>query len=59
MTTPDTKPQLDSVDDEYLKNNIILSVIGANTAIARLDQYNREVEKDTVCVENGMLYYIQ
>ena len=44
MTTPDDKPQLDSVDDEYLKNNIILSVIGANTAIARLDQYTREVE---------------
>ena len=50
MTTPDTKPQLDSVDNEYLKNNIILSVIGANTAIARLDQYTQEVDKRATCL---------
>ena len=50
MTTPDDKPQLDNADDEYLKNNIVLSVIGANTAIARLDQYTREVENRATCL---------
>jgi hypothetical protein len=44
MTTSDDKPQLDSADDEYLKNNIVLSVIGANMAIVRIDQYTKEME---------------
>jgi hypothetical protein len=36
--------QVDTSDDDYLKHNIILSVIGANTAMTRLTQYTTKVD---------------
>jgi len=34
----------DDRDDEYLKHNIMLSAIGATTAMVRLTQYTRDVD---------------